>query len=238
MRYDNPAGRLLEVLIKVRKFEKTIQAREVWTTVFDLPKNDLTPLLTATLGKTMLLPHEAVSMLAEEHPELASPPPNWVLQVSAAFQAHNVHSTIDSFSQHISDDTLANVRTTAVLLDKGSKRKILSDTELTNMREQINAVLMEVLASDIEDGLRIYVARALRKILAAIDEYKLGGALPILESVEQAVGHAMVDPSYKSFLTDAELGKRVFDALQAAGGIVTVAAGMPLLMQAAQQFLK
>lgn len=238
MKYDNPAGRLLEVLTRVRQFEKTTQAREVWTTVFDLPVNDLTPLLTATLGKAMLLPYEAVSMLAEEHPELAVPPPTWVLQVSAAFQAHNVHSTIESFSQHMSDETLVNVRTTAVLLDKGSKRRILSSNELSDMREQINAVLTEVLESEIEDSLRTYVARALRKILIAIDEYKLGGALPILESVEQAVGHAMVDPTYKSFLTDAELGKRVFDALQAAGGIVTVAAGMPLLMQAAQHFLK
>lgn len=122
MKYDNPAGRLLEVLIQVRKFPLTAEARLVWTTVFDLPKNDLTPLLTATLGKIMLLPYEAVSMLAEEHPELTDPFPTWALQVSAAFQVHNVHSTIDTFSKNITDDTLANIRTTAVLLDKGSKR--------------------------------------------------------------------------------------------------------------------
>lgn len=238
MKYDNPAGRLLEVLIQVRKFPLTAEARLVWTTVFDLPKNDLTPLLTATLGKIMLLPYEAVSMLAEEHPELTDPFPTWALQVSAAFQVHNVHSTIDTFSKNITDDTLANIRTTAVLLDKGSKRKILSKAELTEMRERVNAVLTDVLASDIEDSLKTYVARALRKILTAIDEYKLGGAQPILESVEQAVGHAMVDPRYKSFLTDADLGKRVLDLLQAAGGLVTVATGLPVLTQAAQQFLK
>ena len=106
------------------------------------------------------------------------------------------------------------------------------------MSERVNAVLTDVLASDIEDSLKTYVARALRKILTAIDEYKLGGAQPILESVEQAVGHAMVDPRYKSFLTDADLGKRVLDLLQAAGGLVTVATGLPVLTQAAQQFLK
>jgi hypothetical protein len=48
----------------------------------------------------------------------------------------------------------------------------------------------------------------------------------------------MVDPRYKSFLTDADLGKRVLDLLQAAGGLVTVATGLPVLTQAAQQFLK
>lgn len=42
------------------------------------------------------------------------------------------------------------------------------------MRERINAALTDVLASDIEEGLKTYVARALRKILTAIDEYKLG----------------------------------------------------------------
>lgn len=239
MKYDNPAGRLLEVLTAVSKYEKTTDAKTVWTEILGLPPNDLSPLLTASLAKIMVLPHEALVMLEEDHPELTSPPPSWVLKVSHAFQVHNVHGPIETFKNHISGETLANIRTTAVLLDKGSRRKILAETSLSNMKASIEAVLKEVLnADELDADLRTYMARALRKIIVAIDEYQLTGAPPILEAIEQAVGHAMVDPGYKSFLTDAELGKRVFDALQAAAGIVTVATGMPLLMQAAQQFLK
>lgn len=239
MKYDNAAGRLLEILSIVKTYDKSVHAREVWTTVFDLPKNELSPLLTAMLAKTMMLPLEALNMLEEEHPDLASPPPSWVLQVSSAFQVHNVHGPIETFSANISPETLANIRTTAVLLDKGSKRKLLSGAELAEMQGAIEGVLKDVLDSDQLNGeLRTYLARALRKVVTAIQEYKLTGATPILESIEQAVGHVMVDPDYRSFLSDSELGKRVFEALQAASSIVTVAGSLPMLTQAIYQFLK
>lgn len=239
MKYDNPAGRLLEILLAVSKYEKTTDARTVWSAVFSLPKNESSPLLTARLAQTMLLPHEAIAILEEEHPELASPPPSWVLQVCGAFQVHNVHGPIESFKASISSETLANIRTTAVLLDKGSKRNVLADTELAEMKEAIATVLNEVLeAAELDDDLRVYLARALRKIITNIEEYELTGATPILESIEQTIGHAMVDAKYKSFLSDSALGRRILDALQAASGIVTVAVGIPALAQITQQLLK
>ena len=237
MKYDNPAGRLLEILSAVSKYDKATDARTVWTEVFSLPKNELSPLLTARLAQTMLLPYEAVSLLAEEHPEL--PPPSWALKVCAAFQVHNVQGAIDSFKNNINPEMLANIQTAAVLLDKGSKRKILAESELVQMKEAVTQVLQDVIgATELSDDLQIYLARALRKIIINIEEYELTGATPILESIEQTIGHAMVDAEYKSFLRDSELGQRVLDALQAASGIVTVAVGMPVLAQAAQQFLK
>lgn len=239
MKYDNPAGRLLEILTAVSKYEKTADARAVWTAVFSLPKNELSPLLTARIAQTMLLPHEALSMLAEEHPELISPPPSWAIQVCNAFQVHNVHGPIESFKNSISSETLANIRTTAVLLDKGSKRKLLANTELDEMKDSIVTVLNEVLAAaELDDDLRVYLARALRKIITNIEEYELTGATPILESIEQTIGHAMVDAKYKAFLSDSALGHRILDALQAASGVVTVAVGIPALAQITQQLLK
>ncbi|MBI1625177.1 hypothetical protein [Comamonas suwonensis] len=240
MKYDNPAGRLLEILLKVQAYPKNASARDVWREVFELPASEtLSPLMTAKLGTTMLLVQQAIDLLREDHPELADPHPGWAVQVSHAFQAHNVHSHIETFSANISTDLVANVRTAAVLLDKGSKRKTLSVEKLAEMREAIDVVLKDVLESDEMDaGLRNYVVRALRKILTAIDEYKLTGATPILESIEQAVGHVMVDPEYKNFLANAPLGQRVFNALQAAGSIVTVATGMPALTHTAQLFLR
>lgn len=239
MQYDNPAGRLLEILVAVKRHPKNAEAREVWRAVFGLPKVDLGPILSAKLGTAMLLSQQALDLLAEDHPELIEPPPSWAIQVSGAFQVHNVHGTIDTFANSISDDTIANVRTAAVLLNKGSNRKVLAKAELAEMKESIEAVLKDVLnTDDLATDLRHYLARALRKIVVAIDEYELTGATPILESIEQAVGHVMVDAEYKSFLRDSELGQRVFNALQAASGIVTIAVGMPALTLAVQQLLK
>jgi len=238
MQYDNPAGRLLEILISVKQHPRTTEAREVWRKVFGLPGSEMGPALSAKLGKAMLLSQQALDLLAEEHPELVDPPPTWAQQVSSAFQTHNVHGAIESFANNISNDTIANVRTAAVLLQKGSTRKVLTLEELRVVRDDLDALLQEVLAGSQPPEIRLYICRSLRKIIAAIDEYQLTGAAPIFEGIEQAFGHAGVDPAYRSFLTDTELGARVLSALSAAGNLMTVAVGMPQLAHFATLLLK
>lgn len=238
MKYDNPAGRLLEILVKVKNHKKDESARAVWQSVLKLPTADLNPLLTAKLATIMLLPFQTLEMLAEEHPELTDPPPSWAMKVSQAFQVHNVHGAIDSFSSNINTDIIAEVKTIAVLLNKGSNRKTITVEELKKISEVINSTLQDVISSEqIDDGVRKYLVRSLRNILTAIEEYHLTGATPILEAVEKTVGHAMVDAKYKSFLKDSELGNRVLDALQAASCVVTIAVGLPALAQSAKNFI-
>lgn len=238
MRYDNPAGRLLEVLIKVKQYPKNADARQVWQEIFSLPSRQPGPLLSAKLATTMLLAQQTIDLLAEDHPELADPPPSWAYQVSGAFQTHNVHGHIESFVNNISDDTVNNVRTMAVLLDKGSKRKAINADQLQSIKNELATLLQEVLESAQEDEIKIYLARALRKIIAAIDEYHLTGANPILERIEQTVGHALVDSKYRSFLTDTELGSKILNSLTTASNIVTIAVGMPQLAHGATLLLK
>lgn len=236
MQFDNPAGRLYEILNSVRSHGKNTQARDVWNQIFGLPKDDLSHELAAKLAKTALLVHESVLLLEDEHPDLASPPPSWVAQVITGFMTHNVHGTIESFQVHVSNETLVNVKTAAILLHKGSGRKLLSQQETAEIAASLTNLLEEVLNSDQPAELKSYLVRSIRKMLTAIDEYRLTGATAFLEIVEQTVGHAMVDPAYKSFLCDTELGKRVLDTLGAASNLVTVAVGLPALAQAVHLF--
>lgn len=240
MKYDNPAGRLHEILLKVKAYGKATPSRQVWQEVLGLPASEqLSPLMTAKLASTMMLANQALELLRDEHPELIEATPSWASNVCTAFQAHNFNGQIGEFNSYISNETISNVQLTAVLLHKGSKRKTLSSDELAELRDSINSVLDEVLKSaELDSEIRTYLARALRKILTAIEDFQLTGAAPILESIEQAVGHVMVDPEYKNFLINNHLGQRVLDAFQAASCIVTVAVGMPALTQAAQLFLR
>lgn len=239
MIHDNPAGRLADILEAVRKRSKAENAQTAWQSVFGLPTSDIGPRLTAKIGMTMSLVQQTLDLMEEEHPELTTRMPSWASQVSNAFQVHNVHGTIDNFNNNISDDTIGNIRLAAALLQKGSNRKLLLNDQLAAMRNSVATVLDEVLAAeDLDADVRSYVARALRKILLSIEEYKLTGALPILNAVEAAVGHAVFDPKYKTFLTETTLGKRMQDALQAASCVVTVAVGMPALVNTVQLLLK
>ena len=229
MQYDNPAGRLLEVLIALKALDKTTDARAAWRRVFGISKSDTDHVIGGKIATVMLLPSQAMGMLAEEHPDLADPPPSWVSQVTAAFMAHNAHGQINTFTDNISTDTIANVRISAALINKGSNRKILTTEERESLRTNLEEILQEVLSSNQPESIKTYAVRALRKIIVAIEEYELTGATPIQEAIEQTVGHAVADETYRSFLKDTDLGKRILDSLSAASSVVTVAVGLPVL---------
>ena len=88
-----------------------------------------------------------------------------------------------------------------------------------------------VLSSEITPDLKKYVIHHLRKILTAIEEYKISGALPILDAVESTIGHAYLDTSYRNFLTSSEVGAKILETLAATANVVTVAVGIPQLAQ-------
>ena len=85
------------------------------------------------------------------------------------------------------------------------------------------------LVSDQPTEVKRYLARNVRRILTSIEEYKLTGALPLLDAIDTTLGHMHIDAEYKSFLRDTELGKKLLDTLASMANVVTVAVGIPQL---------
>lgn len=237
MQYDNPAGRLHAILTELIAFPDQSQARDAWGKVFRLPKGELGHVLAEKVARTMLLPYEAVAMVNEDHPELHDVSPSWVSRVVSGLISHNVHGSMETLKRHITPEVLVDLRMTAVMLQKGSRRKLLSDSDLEQIRASISGLLAEVLDSNVDERVKAYVVRSLRKILTAVEEYQLTGGTALLENVEQMLGHAGVDAEYQSFLFDSNLGKRVLDTLGAAGNLMTVAVGLPQLAMSVQALL-
>jgi hypothetical protein len=144
----------------------------------------------------------------------------------------NMHGEWQSFISNIDTYTLTYLKMTSSMLQAKVNAKLLTGTDLVSIRGKLDAILVEVLASDLPDEVKKYLVRNLQKIVGSIDEYKLTGALPLLDAVETTFGHAAVDKQYHPFLTDTELGKRLLDTLGALANVVTVAVGLPRLTQA------
>ena len=230
MNYDNPAARLLSILERGKTKAPETNCRAVWEEL--LEAKDDSPLLMARLGKVMELPRLAITSLKEEFPQQGDMWSHWESQVNAAFMVQNMHANWDSFINHVDAHTLTYLRMASSLLQAKANTKLIADADLVTVRETLSAILVEVLASDLPDEVKKYVVRNLRKIVDSIDEYKLTGALPLLDAVETTLGHAAVDKQYKTFLTSTELGKRLLDTLASMANVVTVAVGLPQLTQA------
>lgn len=236
MNYDNPAFRLLDILERGKAFPTSRNCRQSWEELLDAPNDSA--LLMARLGRVMALPQVIVQAISESFPLQGNTWAHWEGQVSAAFMVQNMHGEWKTFIGNIDKHTLTYLKLAADLLNSKASASLLDEQEVAAVRVRIAEVLELVLVSDLKAELKAQVARCLRRVLEALDEYRITGGLGVLESTEVALGHSAVDSEYRSFLTSTELGGRVLDAISAAANLVTVSLGVPMLTVAIAPLLK
>lgn len=234
MNYDNPAARLLTILEAGKAQPGNSGCRQVWQGLLGVNKNN-SSLLMSRLGKVMEMPEQIILTLREEFPNQKEMELHWSEQVNAGFMVQNLNASWDTFINNIDQNAMVMLRMVSNLLQSKANTKTLSSEELHAMRETILALIHETLESTlIGADLKTYLVRSLQKIVQAITEYALTGALPVLDAIDATFGHAAYDVEYRSFLTDSDLGKRLLDNLSAMANAVTVAVGLPQLAQAIQ----
>lgn len=229
MNYDNPAARLLSLIKQGQQKNATENCRAVWKELLEVDNNN--SLLMSRLGKAMELPELIIKALVDGYPQQGNTWAHWESQVNAAFMSQNLNDQWATFRNLIDQHTVTYLQLASDLLQARSNTKLIADDALLVTREQLDAVYKEVLESSLPDEVKKYLIRNLRKLILSIDEYKLTGALPLLDAIETTIGHAYFDKEYKDFLRDTALGKRFLDTLGAMANVVTVAVGIPQLSQ-------
>jgi hypothetical protein len=236
MNYDNPAARLLIILEEGKKKRRDSVCRATWTEILETNGNE--SLLLSRLGKAMELPHLAVASLQELYPTDDATWTYWLQRVTTGFKSQQLHASWQTFIDHIDDHTITYLKMSARLLQERSTTKLIADEELSTIRETLDAIVQELIDSDQPDEIKKFLTRHLRKILTSIDEYRITGALPLLDALESTIGHGALDKGYASFLTNHDIGKRVLDNLYAMANVITIAVGFPQLAQASALLLR
>jgi hypothetical protein len=224
--YDNPASRLLNILVDGKKIAADKPCRGAWQQLLGVEEEAL---LMSRLGKVMELPHQIIALLQEHYPGRTASWQHWNTQVSAGFMQQNLNGQWNTFIGLIDAHSMTYLSMSADLLANRDQVQTIAQDQAEELRRELQEILAEVLKSDLERSLIIYVSRYLRMLITSIDEYKITGALPILDAVDAAVGHTAVDPKYKDFLTSSSIGGRIVTALAATANLVTVVVGLPQL---------
>lgn len=232
MDYDNPAARLLAILQHCKSLPRNASCRQAWREILNTGQDDA--LLMSRLGKVMELPQITIKTLQEFFPNREATWTHWNSQVSSAFVNQTLSGTWESFINHIDQHTITYLQMSAELLQSKNTTRVLEQTQLDKLREELGHLLDDIFASEIDFDVKKYLIKSIREILINIDEYKLTGALTLLHTVESMVGHAHLNAPYRRILTDTELGKRILDSLGAVANTVTVAVGIPQLTQTIQ----
>lgn len=230
MNYDDPAARLHALLQEGRKIPLTDPCKSAWERLLDAEGKP--SLLMSRLGKVMEMPELVIKAVQEVFPNHGNNWGHWSGQVNLGFQQQNLSSDWRSFISAIDDHTITYLKMTSDMLATKANTELVPGASLAAIKADLSLILEEVLESDQPDEVKKYLARSIGKIISSIDEYRLTGALPLLDAIDSSIGHIALDVSYRNFLVDTEIGQRLMDALTAMANVVTVSVGLPPLSAA------
>lgn len=224
MNLDNPARRLVTILDAGKKINSDSPCKAAWADLLGVDRNSHE--LLARMAKVMELPSLAFQALTDADPSEAQNCSHWRAQLNTAFSLQNLSSNWHSFIGHIDNHSTTYLKMHAKILDMGSNRSAIDPTELGKVRAELEDILTEVLVSEeIAQAPKNYLVRNLRKLITAIDEFRLTGSEGIFDAIEVIVGHAAFDQDYKESLKKNATGSKLADCLQTLANLVTVAQG-------------
>lgn len=229
MHTDNPAGRLLHLLTEGRNLNTNLVCKNAWAELLDIEDAENLALLMSRLGKVMELPEQIINLIKLHYPNQQNSHSHWSQKVNTAFAAQNLHGNWGQFIQQIDNHTINYLSMSVDLLDSKEMTKVLSDDELSDIYDSIHELKSTIIDTDLDDNFKKYIIRYLTKIMIAIEEYKITGALPIVESIESLFGHAFVDDNYRKNIKETEYGKHLVNILGSVASVVTIAVGLPEL---------
>lgn len=225
---DNPAARLLAILEEGMKHPQKESCRRVWQQLLGVD-NSSEALLIARLGKVMELPNQTVEILRRGFPNQSTTYEHWAKQIGKGFSLQNLDSEWHSFRAHIDQHTLTYLRLTADLINTKEPSQALEEKTIVSLRERVNNLLAEALAWDVDEDVRKFAVRILQRLLVALDEYTISGAVPLMDAVEIAFGHANFDIKYRERVTSSTFGEKFVQFLSAVAASVTIVLGAPQL---------
>ena len=225
--FDNPATRLLHILQAGQKMNANEPCRNVWHQLLATDGNEA--MLMSRLGKVMTLPGEIVQAYARHYPDRSGAWNHWFKQVNTAFVSQQLAANWQTFIGHIDDHTITYLGMTADMLANRDFVAKIEAEQLEVLRKDVSELLQETLQSDFDPKTKDAIARHLQRLLIALDEYAVTGALPVLDAVEGSIGHTAFDQTYAAALKETSIGQRFVTVLTTAANIVTVVVGLPQL---------
>ena len=231
MLFDNPAASLQAILERGVAEKNDQPCHAVWSRILEL-KPDEPGGLFSKLSAVMDLPRRTLVLLQASFPNQVAAAQIWMGPVESGFMQQQLNAQWSTFSAHIQPYCIAQLGLTAELIQTRLGAELMEEEDLLKVLSDLSELQDEIDRSVIDRALKAYLCRGLSELQHTIRNYRISGALPILNQTEAMVGHSLLDPAYSSFLKNHALGARLLENLSAMANLLTVAVSLPQLTQA------
>lgn len=208
---NNPASRLLAILVAARTGKGDDRMLEVWASVLGVESAD--PMKVARHLTVLADTVDEVERLIQAQPDLNSAPflSGFPVIRDAISPIHLGSKRDVTIHSHITPDVLARLEFCDERLVRVSPEDLISKEDLAEIATAANE-LVELVARTVEDPhLRLALLDALEQVRLAISAYRAGGATRLRRTVAQFAGilHGQRDELRREKTKNADVFERL-----------------------------
>lgn len=230
--YDNPAQRLLSIVNTMQTIPKQEPCRKAWHII--LNDDSLTDFeIVLSISKIIELINQITDYFKAHDPEYLQNCDYWINQITPALGlSMRLYNSWGDVKDCIDDHTIRYLHSAVIIINSNiDKRQInhlqkINYDELSKISIQVKELHSEIFQAEIDEKIKLSILKYLSRLIEAIDNYAITGSEAILDAIEAALGHMLLNPDYRQFMTEDELGKKVMSNMGNIANFITVVTGI------------
>jgi hypothetical protein len=191
---NNPAGRLHEILVKVKQKSGSQPTRKVISELFDVSENDTGQILLiwADLINLVSDAREALANLENIDHNIYLRPFGKIEKILATI---NLNQSWDQFSKQIDEATLFGLQFCSDTLGRSIGQSAIEDKNILELKNEINILIEKVLKTGLEKEIKSLIVTNLGNIQRAFIVYQINGIDGIKKEFERTIGSLVLHHS-------------------------------------------
>ncbi|MBY8314932.1 hypothetical protein KW543_04030 [Vibrio fluvialis] len=187
----NPAGRLHKLLVAAKSHSDSKKVRNVWSEVLDVELDDA--VITKAVVELYSLTHQIQSLIKMKEGLNQKLYLNSFSQIERALIPLHLNSGWSAVKVNLSDEALTRLQFCAEELSEFYAEDTLSEDELKNVIEKIEALFNSVCESQLPDSLRVALLEEVERLRSAISMYRIKGAKGLKEALQATIGSVVAN---------------------------------------------
>lgn len=233
---NNPAGRLYNLLKKVTKKDKGKIGYIVWRDLLNTNDNQI---LFHNLEQIAGLPRvikEQIKLRGNNYETLLKS----LTEIENAFSTLvYLNNPFEVFIGKIDKSMFLTLEVCSEILSSQCPQEHIDSGELSNLRDDIQKLITEILDSDIKESLKKFMVRHLRAIDSAIQDYMISGIEPLEREFEAIIGAAKLyfDPDICENMNNTKQGNKFWEIVGRIATFIGIASGTLKISESVIKFL-
>lgn len=224
MKTDNPAARVLKVLRKIEVTASTLPCKDSWRSALGIPPGDESTLLIK-LGLFMSMPAEAVRIMNEKFPALKHQTDAWHERFMAGMLTQSLNGQLATFTTIYRDTNNDYLEVMNHMIGTACYDEV-PEEKISESRAKLSELIESILDSNLEEKVKTYVVKSIRRIISALEDYELTGSIPVIESIEIIAGHVFTNEQFRTSM-NSDIGNKIFGVIGAIADAMAIASGVP-----------